>query len=139
MDFDLSDPTLLLRDEVIADPRPLYDTLRRRAPVWRLPGQNSYLVADPTLIREAVSRPEEFSSNLVSLLHRDADGYPVATLPPGILMAARRVREQTFRRTSRRPPRRRCLRRACRATRRRPRRCARRGQARRGTAPTPRH
>src|SRR5262249_25641582 len=78
MDFDLSDPALLLRDDVVADPRPLYDTLRRQAPVWRLPGQNSYLVADPTLIREAVSRPEEFSSNLVSLLHRDADGNPVA-------------------------------------------------------------
>src|SRR4029453_17613625 len=78
MDFDLSDPTLLLHDEVIADPRPLYDILRRRAPVWRLPGQNSYLVSDPTLIREVVSRPTEFSSNLVSLLYRDASGCPVA-------------------------------------------------------------
>jgi cytochrome P450 len=46
--------------------------------VWRLPGQNSYLVADPTLIREVVGRPTEFSSNLVSLLHRDIDGCPVA-------------------------------------------------------------
>jgi len=78
MDFDLSDPKLLLRGDVVADPRPLYDTLRRQAPVWRLPGQNSYLVADPMLIREAVSRPEEFSSNLVSLLHCNVDGYPVA-------------------------------------------------------------
>jgi cytochrome P450 family 144 len=78
MDFDLRDPTLLLRDEVIADPRPLYDTLRRRAPVWRLPGQNSYLVSDPNLIREVVSRPAEFSSNLVSLLYRDANGCPAA-------------------------------------------------------------
>lgn len=78
MDFDLNDPTLLLRDDVVADPRPLYDTLRRRAPVWRLPGQQSYLVSDPTLIREVVGRPEEFSSNLVSLLHRNAVGCPVA-------------------------------------------------------------
>lgn len=78
MEFDLSDPTLFLRDEVVADPRPLYDTLRRRAPVWRLPGQNSYLVSDPALIREAVGRPEEFSSNLVSLLYRDATGRPAA-------------------------------------------------------------
>ena len=78
MEFDLSDATLFLRDEVVADPRPLYDTLRRQAPVWPLPGQNSYLVSDPTLIREAVSRPEEFSSNLVSLLYRDAGGCPVA-------------------------------------------------------------
>jgi len=78
MDLDLDDPTLFLRDDVVADPRPLYDTLRRRAPVWRLPGQDSYLVADPTLIREVVGRPSEFSSNLVSLLHRDADGCPAA-------------------------------------------------------------
>jgi cytochrome P450 len=78
MQFDLSDPTLLLRDDVIDDPRPLYDTLRRRAPVWRLADQHSYLVSDPTLIREAVGRPKDFSSNLVSLLHRGADGCPVA-------------------------------------------------------------
>jgi len=78
MDFDLDDPTLLLRDDVVADPRPLYDALRRRAPVWRLPGQDSYLVADPMLIRDVVARPTEFSSNLVGLLHRDADGCLVA-------------------------------------------------------------
>jgi cytochrome P450 len=78
MDFDLEDPTLFLRDEVVADPRPLYDTLRRRAPVWRLPGQDSYLVSDPTLVIEAVRRPNEFSSNLVSLLYRDASGCPAA-------------------------------------------------------------
>jgi len=78
MDFDLDDPTLLLRDDVVADPRPLYDTLRRRAPVWRIPGQDSYLVADPTLLREVVARTTEFSSNLVSLLHRDDNGCLVA-------------------------------------------------------------
>jgi cytochrome P450 len=78
MDIDLDDPTLFLRDDVVADPRPLYDTLRRRAPVWRLPGQDSYLVAAPALVREVVRRPTEFSSNLVSLLHRDVDGCPVA-------------------------------------------------------------
>jgi cytochrome P450 len=77
MDLDLDDPTLFLRDDVLADPRPLYDTLRRRAPVWRLPGQDTYLVADPALIREVVGRPAEFSSNLVSLLHSDGNGCPV--------------------------------------------------------------
>jgi cytochrome P450 len=77
MDLDLDDPTLFLRDDVVADPRPLYDTLRRRVPVWRLPGQDSYLVADPALVREVVGRPNEFSSNLVSLLYRDRDGRPV--------------------------------------------------------------
>jgi cytochrome P450 len=78
MDFDLDDPALLLRDDVVADPRPLYDVLRRRAPVWRIPGQESYLVSDPALVREAVGRTTEFSSNLVSLLHRDADGRLVS-------------------------------------------------------------
>ena len=74
---DLQDPKLLLRDDVVADPRPLYDALRRRAPVWQLPGQQTYLVSDPALIRDAVARPGDFSSNLVSLLHRGADGTPV--------------------------------------------------------------
>ena len=78
MDFDLDDPTLLLRDGVLADPRPLYDTLRRRAPVWQIPGQDSYLVAAPDLIREVFNRTAEFSSNLISLLHRDANGSLVA-------------------------------------------------------------
>ena len=92
--YDLDDPTLLLRDAVLADPRPLYDTLRRRAPVWRLPGQETYLVSDPSLIREAVGRPKEFSSNLVSLLHRDAGGglvpFPMAPLgdPTHVLAVA---------------------------------------------------
>lgn len=77
MDFDLDDPGLFLRDDVVADPRPLYDVLRRRAPVWRLPGKDSsYLVSDPALVRDAVARPEAFSSNLVSLLYRDANGHP---------------------------------------------------------------
>src|SRR5262245_26295444 len=84
MDFPLDDPSLLLRDDVVADPRPLYDVLRRRAPVWRLPGQHSYLVSDPALIREAVGRTAEFSPNLVSLLHRDAGGGLVA-FPMGAL------------------------------------------------------
>jgi len=74
MTFDLDDPTLLLRDDVLDDPRPLYDDLRRRAPVWRIPGQDTYLVSDPVLIRDVVGRPSEFSSNLVTLLHRGADG-----------------------------------------------------------------
>jgi cytochrome P450 len=71
MGLDLSDPGVLLREDVVADPYPLYDLLRRDAPVWRVPGQDSYLVADPALIRDVVARPDEFSSNLVSLLHRD--------------------------------------------------------------------
>jgi cytochrome P450 len=78
MELDLNDPTLLLRDDVLEDPRPFYDALRSEAPVWQIPGQDSYLVSDPVLIREAVGRPDDFSSNLVSLLHDDGHGCPVA-------------------------------------------------------------
>ena len=78
MEFDLDDPMLLWRDDVLADPRPLYDRLRRDSPVWRLPGQKTYLVSDPGLIREAVARPNDLSSNLVSVLHLGENGGPVA-------------------------------------------------------------
>ncbi len=77
MDFDLSDPGVLLRADVIDDPRPFYDHLRREAPVWQIPGQDSFLVSDPALIKEAVGRTEDFSSNIVSLLHDDGNGCPV--------------------------------------------------------------
>jgi cytochrome P450 len=75
--FDLDDPKLLFNENVLEDPGPLYDQLRRDAPVWRIPGEDSYLVSDPSLIREAVARTSEFSSNLVSLLYRDEGGGPV--------------------------------------------------------------
>jgi len=74
MHLDLRDAGLLLREDVVSDPYPLYDLLRQKAPVWRIPGQDSYLVADPALIRDVVARPEDFSSNLVSVLHRDDRG-----------------------------------------------------------------
>ena len=78
MDLDLDDPRLFLSDEIVDDPRPLYDMLRREVPVWRLPGDDTYVVADPELIREAVGRPDEFSSNLVSLLYRDDTNRPAS-------------------------------------------------------------
>lgn len=72
--FDLNEPGLLFRGDVLADPRALYAELRRRAPVWQLPGQDTFLVADPALIREAVGRTDDFSSNMVSMIHRGTDG-----------------------------------------------------------------
>lgn len=83
--IDLSDPHVLLREDVLDDPSELYDRLRAGAPVWQLPGQDTFLVSDPKLIREAVNRPEDFSSNLVSLLHDDGSGCPVpfALAAPG--------------------------------------------------------
>ena len=78
MAFDPNDPRLLLRSDVLDDPRPFYDWLRSEAPVWRVPGQDTYLVSDPSQIRETVRRTDDFSSNLVSILHDDGSGCPVA-------------------------------------------------------------
>lgn len=77
MEFDLNDPGVLLRADVLDDPGPFHDHLRRTAPVWQIPGQDSFLISDPTLIKEAVGRTEDFSSNIVSLLHDDGHGCPV--------------------------------------------------------------
>lgn len=77
-DLDLTDPAVLLREDVLDDPQPLYAKLRREAPVWQLPRQDTFLVSDPKLVRDAVRRTEDFSSNLVSLLHDDGSGHPVA-------------------------------------------------------------
>jgi cytochrome P450 len=76
--IDLSDPHVLLREDVLDDPIELYDRLREDAPVWQIPGQDTFMVSEPKLIRDAVNRPEDFSSNLVSLLHDGGDGCPVA-------------------------------------------------------------
>lgn len=92
MRFDLDDPGLLFREEVLADPRPLYVQLRREAPIWKLPGQDTFLVSDPALIRDAVARTDDLSSNMVSMIHRSSSGgaAPFAMLPfrdPGNVLA----------------------------------------------------
>jgi cytochrome P450 len=74
--FDLRDPSLLFRDDVIADPRPLYRQLQAEAPVWELPGSATFLVTSAALVNEAVARVGDFSSNLTSLIHRGDDGCP---------------------------------------------------------------
>ncbi len=76
MRVDLDDPATLYRRDVLEDPRPFYDELRRRAPVWRVGDDHTYVVSDPMLIRDVVARPQRFSSNLVSVLYRGADGQP---------------------------------------------------------------
>jgi len=74
MRFDLDDPGLLFREDVLADPRPLYAELCRRAPIWKLLAQDTFLVSDPALVREVVGRTDDFSSNMVSMIHRSNDG-----------------------------------------------------------------
>ena len=75
--FDLSDPALLFRPDVLDDPGPLYAQLRRDAPVWEMPGTATYVVSSADLVGEAVNRPDDFSSNLLSLLFLGDDGRPV--------------------------------------------------------------
>jgi len=77
MELDLDDPRVLLRADVLDDPRRFHDLLRAEAPIWHIPGQDTYVVSDPALIREVVGRSDDFSSNLVSLLHDDGTGRPV--------------------------------------------------------------
>jgi len=76
--IDLNDPKTLLRDDVLDDPDSFYDLLRKEAPVWQIPGQDTFLISDPNLIKEIVGRTDDFSSNIVSLLHNDGNGCPVA-------------------------------------------------------------
>lgn len=77
MTVDLDDPAVLLDPAVLDDPGPFLDELRRTAPVWQVPGQDTFVVSDPALVRDAVGRPEDFSSNLVEALHAGGDGCPV--------------------------------------------------------------
>ena len=77
-EIDLNDPKTLLREDVLDDPRAFYDLLRKEAPVWQIPGQDTFLISDPSLIKEAVSRTDDFSSNIVNLLHNDGTGCPVS-------------------------------------------------------------
>jgi cytochrome P450 len=75
--YDLADPGLLFRAEVIEDPLPLYAQLRREAPVWEMPGSGTFVVSTAELVTQAVNRPDDFSSNLLSLLFLGEDGRPV--------------------------------------------------------------
>lgn len=72
----------LLDPEVIADPYAFYDQLRSQAPVWRVPGTDVVVVTSFAAISEAVSRPDDLSSNIGALLYRSDDGTP-ATVPYG--------------------------------------------------------
>jgi cytochrome P450 len=83
--IELDDPGLLLAPEVLEDPRALYEVLLRDAPIWQVPGQDTFVVSSPALVREAVGRTEDFSSNLVSVVHADGHGTltPFDMLPFG--------------------------------------------------------
>ncbi len=85
MRIDLADPLLLLSPAVLDDPRAFHEVLLREAPVWQVPGQDTFLVSSPGLLREAVARTEDFSSNLVTVVHDGGGGtlVPFDLLPYG--------------------------------------------------------
>ena len=56
------------------DPYPLFAQLRREAPVWRLPGENAYLVSTWDLVAEAARRVEDFSNHFRYTLFSHDDG-----------------------------------------------------------------
>jgi cytochrome P450 len=64
----------LLASELQHDPYPLFARLRREAPVWRLPGENAYLVSTWNLVAEATSRVRELSNHFRYTLYSNDDG-----------------------------------------------------------------
>jgi cytochrome P450 len=68
--------TLLLDPQIIEDPYPFYDRLRREAPVWHVPDTDVVAVTSFEAIHELVGRTEDFSNQFRNLLYRDADGLP---------------------------------------------------------------
>jgi cytochrome P450 family 144 len=83
---------MLLDPNILEEPYEFYATLRSQAPVWAVPGTDVVTVATFDLISEAVARPEDFSSNIVSLLYRDDVGLPArldfgGTAPPTLATA----------------------------------------------------
>jgi cytochrome P450 family 144 len=84
--------SMLLDPDVLEDPYDFYRSLRTHAPVWAVPGTGVVTVATFELISDAVGRPEDFSSNILSLLYRDGDGLPArldfgGTAPPTLATA----------------------------------------------------
>jgi cytochrome P450 family 144 len=84
--------SMLLDPNILEEPYEFYATLRSQAPVWAVPGTDVVTVATFDLISEAVARPEDFSSNIVSLLYRDEVGLPArldfgGTAPPTLATA----------------------------------------------------
>ena len=78
-------PERLLDPATLEDPYPFYRQLVTEAPVWRVPGTDVVLVSSFEAICEVVNRTSDFSSNLLGLLYRNADGTPgVARFDPGI-------------------------------------------------------
>jgi cytochrome P450 len=67
---------MLLDTAVLANPNAFYRQLVEQAPVWQVGTSDVYTVNSYAAVTEACRRVEDFSSNLVYLLYRDAEGLP---------------------------------------------------------------
>ena len=53
----------LVAAEFWRDPYPLFERLRREAPVWQLPGENAFFVSTWELVADATRRVQDFSNH----------------------------------------------------------------------------
>lgn len=97
--------------EALEDPYPLYDALRRRAPVFELPGTGIWLVARHADVVEAAAKPEVFSSHISAIVYAGEGTNPavieadpdaigavdvLATQDPPVHTAQRKLMNRTF-------------------------------------------
>jgi cytochrome P450 len=68
--------TCLLDRSVIDDPYPFYRRLQSEAPVWQVADTEVFVVSTYSLVAEASSRVEDFSSHMRHLLYRSESGLP---------------------------------------------------------------
>ncbi len=69
----------------LQDPYPLYERMRAAGPVHRIGGSEFYAVCGWDAVNDAISRPDEFSSNLTATMTYTAEGIvkPFAMDPLG--------------------------------------------------------
>jgi cytochrome P450 family 144 len=81
----LDDPLQFFGEQAIQDPYPLYDRMRAEAPVQRIGNSVFYAVCGWDAVIDAVTRVEDFSSNLTATMVYHADGTvtPFAMGEPG--------------------------------------------------------
>jgi cytochrome P450 len=70
----VSDPIQLFDAEFLQDPYPLYNRLRAAGPVGRIGDSEFYAVASWAAVVEAITRVDEFSSNLTATMVYQPDG-----------------------------------------------------------------
>src|SRR5687767_6305435 len=69
-------PGSLLDPATLADPYPFLRWAREHEPVFHVDGTSLYLVTTWALVMDALTRIDDFSSNLNALVYTDDDGRP---------------------------------------------------------------